>query len=171
MDGDNMRINDTPKNTFKHSFCATLNRLIPFWKSAPAKHWTPSLFKYNIYIKCLLIAAFKSLTEAVSSINFLFLRLRSQSTLVWKIFLVLIFYQVWKTRAKIISGSTCIRKTGFSCIRDVSRTTKTSSNLGRGIWIKPSTTYLRRDSSKLSFFRPKKTSFFGRKNHIFGESR
>ena len=135
MDGNNMRINSKPKNTFKHSFWATLNRLILFWKSAPTKHWTPSqlLFKNNIFRKCLLIVAFQSLTEAFSSINFLFLRLRSQSTLVWKVFLVLIFYQIWKTRAKIISGSTCIWKPGFSCIRDISRTTKTSSNLGRDI--------------------------------------
>ena len=115
MDGDNIRINNTPRNIFKASFVLTSNKFIPFWKCALTKHWTPSqlLFKDNIFVKCFLIAAFQSLTEAVSSSISLFLQLRSQITFVWKFFLVLIFYQVWKTRVKIMSGSTCIRKPGF----------------------------------------------------------
>lgn len=135
----------------------TLNRLIPFWKSELTKHWTSSqlLFKDNIFIKCLLIAVFQALTEAFFSINFLFLRLRSQSTLMWKFLMVLIFYQVWKTRAKIISGSTCIRKPGFSCIRVSQELQKLFQILGKVFWIKPSTYYLSWGSSKMWFFCPK----------------
>ena len=52
-------------------FLLTLNRYMPFWESALTKHRTPSqlFFKDNIFIKCVLIAAFQSLMEAVSSIN------------------------------------------------------------------------------------------------------
>ena len=158
MGGDNIRINNTPRNIFKASFVLTSNKFIPFWKCALTKHWTPSqlLFKDNIFVKCFLIAAFQSLTEAVSSIISLFLQLRSQITFVWKFFLVLIFYQVWKTRVKIMSGSTCIRKPGFFVFVISQELQKLLQILGEVFWIKPSATYLSRDSSKIWSFRPKK---------------
>ena len=136
----------------------TSNKLIPFWKCALTKHWTPSqlLFNDNIFVKCLLIAAFPSLTEAVSSIISLFLQLRYQITFMWKFFLLLIFYQVWKTRVKIMSGSTCIRKPGFFVFVISQELQKLLQILGEVFWIKPSATYLSRGSSKIWSFRPKK---------------